>query len=149
MAHFEVAARFDAPAEVVWSFVSWEGMPRLTEGGFFTSADFPEGPSVRPGALRRVTTPDGSAFVEQLVEQSGGPVYTCRYVLVDTGPFPLTDYSGVVVVTPAGEGCCLKFGHSATLVDVSEEEWRVAWLEIENQVFDFIRAKISESAAPE
>lgn len=121
-------------------------MPRLTEGGFFISADFPAGIEVRPGALRRVTTPDGSAFVEQLVEQSSEAVHICRYTLVDTGPFPLTDYSGVVVVTPAGEGCCLKFGHSATLVDVSEEEWRTSWLAIEHQVFDFIRSKIAESA---
>ena len=142
MASFEVAARFDAPADLVWSFVNWEGMPRLTEGGFFTSAEFPVGPEVRPGALRRVTTPDGSAFVEQLVEQSSGLVHICRYTLVDTGPFPLTDYSGIVVVTPAGRGCCLKFGHSATLVDVPEEEWRTSWLEIERQVFDFIRNKL-------
>jgi len=120
-------------------------MPRLTEGGFFTGADFPAGPEVRPGALRRVTTPDGAAFVEQLVEQSSGLVHICRYTLVDTGPFPLTDYSGVVVVTPAEEGCCLKFGHSATLVDISENEWRMSWLAIEHQVFDFIRGKISES----
>lgn len=87
----------------------------------------------------------GSAFVEQLVEQHSGLVYVCRYTLVDTGPFPLTDYSGTVVVTPAGDGCCLKFGHSATLVDVSEEEWRTAWLAIEHQVFDFIRGKIAET----
>lgn len=148
MASFEVAARFDAPAGLVWSFVSWEGMPRLTEGGFFTSASFPDGPEVRPGALRRVTTPDGSAFVEQLVEERAGPVYICRYVLVDTGPFPLTDYSGTVVVTPAGDGCCLKFGHSATLVDISEDEWRASWLAIEHQVFDFIRDKIVEAPRP-
>lgn len=148
MANFEVAARFDAPAELVWSFVSWEGMPRLTEGGFFTGADFPAGPEVRPGALRRVTTPDGSAFVEELIEQREGRVFSQRYRLVDTGPFPLTDYEGVVVVTPAGEGCCLKFGHSATLVDISEEDWRAAWLAIEHQVFDFIRGKVAEASRP-
>ena len=142
MAQFEVAARFDAPAEAVWSFVSWNGMPRLTEGGFFASADFPEGPEVRPGALRRVTTPEGAAFVEELIEQSEGRVFFQRYRLVDTGPFPLTDYEGVVVVTPAGTGSCLKFGHSATLIEMSEEEWRSAWLAIENQVFDFIRAAL-------
>jgi len=31
------------------------------------------------------------------------------------------------------------------LVDVSEEEWRTAWLAIEHQVFDFIRGKIAET----
>ncbi|MCC2603091.1 SRPBCC family protein [Sphingopyxis yananensis] len=142
MADFEIATRFNAPADVVWSYVNWAGMPRLTEGGFFTSADFPEGPEIRPGALRRVTTPDGSAFIEQLVEEVSNRIHVCRYTLVDTGPFPLTDYSGIVVVTPAGDGCCLKFGHRATLVDVSEEEWRSSWLSIENQVFDFIRQKV-------
>lgn len=136
---FETAARFDVPAEVVWSYVSWLGMARLTEGGFFTSAEFPIGRDVQPGALRRVTTPDGGAFVEELIEQTEGRRFFQRYRLVDTGPFPLTDYEGVVVVTPAGDGCCLKFGHTATLVDVAEEEWRASWIAIENQVFDFIR----------
>lgn len=141
MAEFEVAARFDAPAQAVWSFVSWDGMPRLTEGGFFTSAAFPAGPEIRPGALRRVTTPEGAAFVEQLVEYREADFFY-SYRLIDTGPFPLTDYSGVVVVTPAGDGCCLKFGHRATLVDVDEESWRATWLGIEHQVFDFIRARV-------
>ena len=49
MASFEVAARFDAPAESVWSFVSWDGMPRLTEGGFFTRAEFPAGTEIVHG----------------------------------------------------------------------------------------------------
>ncbi len=142
MASFEIATRFDAPAEAVWAFVSWQGMARLTNGGFFTSAEFPNGPEARAGALRRVTTPDGGAFVEELIEQTEGRIFAQRYRLVDTGPFPLTDYEGVVVVTPAGEGCCLKFGHTATLVDVSEDEWRSAWMSIENQVFDFIRQSL-------
>ena len=73
-------------------------------------------------------------------------MFTCRYTLVDTGPFPLTDYSGIVVVTPAGSGCCLKFGHTATLVDVTAEAWEQSWLAIENQVFDFIRLKLGEAA---
>lgn len=143
MASFEVAARFDAPAEAVWSFVNWQGMPQLTGGGFFTSATFPEGPEIRAGALRRVTTPDGAAFVEELIEESEGRIFFQRYRLVDTGPLPLTDYEGVVVVTPAGDGCCLKFGHTATLVDVAENEWRSSWLSIEHQVFEFIRQALS------
>lgn len=138
MAHFEVATRFDAPACDVWAYVSWDGMPRLTEGGFFTAADFPAGPEIVPGALRRVTTPGGSAFVERLEEYREAD-YFYRYSLVDTGPFPLTDYLGVVAVTPAGSGCCLKFGHTATLVDTDEASWRTSWLGIEHQVFDFIR----------
>lgn len=142
MASFEIAARFDAPAPIVWSYVSWQGMPRLTEGGFFTSADFPAGLETRQGALRRVTTPDGSVFVEELIEQREERIFSYSYRLVDTGPFPLTDYLGTVVVTPAGNGCCLKFGHTATLVDVSQEEWRSIWLGIEQQVFDFIRGRV-------
>ena len=113
MASFEVAARFDAPAESVWSFVSWDGMPRLTEGGFFTRAEFPAGTEIRPGALRRVHVPDGPPFVERLEEYRAHDFFY-RYRLVDTGPFPLTDYMGVVAVTRAGAGCCLKFGHTAT-----------------------------------
>ena len=143
MARFEVAARFDAPVEAVWSFVSWKGMPQLIEGGIFTSAEFLDGAEIRPGALRRVTTPGGTAFVEELLEESEGRIFFQRYRLVDTGSLPLTDCEGVVVVTPAGNGCCLKLGHSATLVDVSEDEWRSVWLSTEHQVFEFIRRALS------
>ncbi|PZU50166.1 MAG: SRPBCC family protein [Sphingomonas sp.] len=137
MALFETAARFDAPAPLVWSYVSWDGMPKLVEGGFFTSADFPAGPEIRPGALRRLSTPDGS-FTERLEDYRAAD-FTYRYRMVDTGPFPLTDYEGIVAVTPAGSGCCLKFGHSATLIGLSAAEWETGWLAIEASVFDFIR----------
>ena len=141
MASFEVATRFDAPAETVWDFVSWDGMPRLIEGGFFTRAEFPFGAQIEPGALRRVHLREGPAFVERLEEYR--PLdFFYRYRLVDTGALPLTDYTGVVAVTPAGNGCCLKFGHVATLVDISEADWRAAWLKIEHQVFDFIRHRL-------
>ncbi|MCG2842622.1 SRPBCC family protein [Sandaracinobacter sp. RS1-74] len=141
MAEFETAARFEAPAAAIWPFVSWDGMPCLVEGGFFTAADFPAGPEIRPGALRRVSTANG-VFVERLEEYRAEDHYY-RYRLIDTGPFPLTDYVGVVVVTPAGSGCCLKFGHSATLVDTDAASWRESWLAIENQVFDFIRGRLA------
>jgi len=117
-------------------------MAKLTGGGFFTSAEYPGGNSTIPGAIRRVTTPDGAAFVEELIEETEGRTFFQRYRLVDTGPFPLTDYEGVVVVVPAGTGCCLKFAHTATMVGVSEEEWRRSWLAIEGQVFDFIRKSL-------
>ena len=141
MPSFEVAARFDAPPETVWGFVSWDGMPRLTEGGFFTRADFPVGTRIEPGALRRVHLPDGPPFVERLEEYRAQDFFY-RYRLVDTGPLPLTDYTGVVAVTRAGSGCCLKFGHTATLVGIDEESWRTTWLAIEHQVFDFIRKQL-------
>jgi hypothetical protein len=141
MASFEIAARFDAPAAKVWGFVSWDGMSRLTEGGFFTKAEFPNGPEIRVGALRRVYTADGAPFVERLEEYRSEDFFY-RYSLVDTGPFPLTDYSGVVKVTPASNGCCLKFGHTATLIDIDEAAWRTIWSGIEKQVFDFIRPRV-------
>lgn len=138
MAHFEIATRYDAPAEKVWSFVSWDGMPVLTRGGFFTKAEFPAGPEIRPGALRRVHLPEGPPFTERLEEIRPEDFYY-RYTLIDTGLLPITDYTGIVHVTPAGPGCCLKFGHTGTLVDCSEEDWRALWAGIEMQVFDYIR----------
>lgn len=138
MPSFEIATRFDAPARAVWDFVSWEGMPRLTAGGFFTRAEFPAGSQIVPGALRRVHLPEGPPFIERLEEYRPEDFFY-RYRLVDTGPFPLTDYTGVVAVTPAGTGCGLKFGHSATLIDIDEAAWRETWMGIERQVFDFIR----------
>ena len=82
MPSFEVAARFDAPPEVVWGFVSWDGMPRLTQGGFFTRADFPAGPRIEPGALRRVHLREGPPFVERLEEYRPQDFFY-RYRLVD------------------------------------------------------------------
>lgn len=141
MASFEIAARFDAPAERVWSFVSWDGMPVLTKGGFFTKTEFPAGTQIVPGALRRVHLPDGPPFVERLEEIVPEDFYY-RYRLVDTGALPITDYSGVVRVTPAGSGCCLKFGHQCTLLESDATSWLQAWSAIEQQVFDFIRRSL-------
>lgn len=141
MATFEVAARFEAPPQIVWGFVSWDGMPRLVEGGLFTRAEFPAGTQIAPGALRRVHLREGPPFVERLEEYRAEDFYY-RYRLVDTGPLPLTDYTGVVAVTASGSGSCLKFGHTATLVDIDEANWREAWLAIEHQIFDFIRGKL-------
>jgi len=142
MASFEIAARFDAPADKVWDFVSWEGFPRLTAGGFFVRAEYPDGTAPRPGALRRVHPPEGAPpILERLVEYRAADRFY-RYALVDTGAFPLTDYEGVVAVTPAGAGCCLKFGHTATLVDIAPEAWYPAWAAIERQIFDFIRQSL-------
>jgi hypothetical protein len=145
MAACEIAARFDAPPEKVWTFVSWDGMPILTRGGFFTKTEFPAGTEIRLGALRRVHVPDGPPFTERLEEYREADFFY-RYSLVDTGPFPLTDYMGVVVVTRAGRGCCLKFGHTATLVDVDAASWRSTWEGIERQVFDFIRTSLQPKA---
>ncbi|WP_028081744.1 SRPBCC family protein [Solimonas soli] len=141
MASFEIAARFDAPAEKVWGFVSWDGMPVLTKGGFFTRAEFPAGPQIAPGALRRVHLPEGPPFVERLEEIVPKDFYY-RYRLVDTGALPITDYTGIVRVTPAGSGCCLKFGHCCTLLEGDAASWFQAWSAIEQQVFDFIRRSL-------
>ncbi len=144
MALFEIATRFTAPAEKVWGFVSWDGMPVLTKGGFFTKADFPSGAEIAPGALRRVFVPDGPPFVERL-EEMWAEDFFYRYSLVDTGSMPITDYQGVVHVTRAGPGSCLKFGHTGTVVDMDEQTWRDGWLNIERQVFEFIRKSLSQA----
>lgn len=141
MAHFEIAARFDAPADKVWKFVSWDGMPVLTEGGFFVKADFPSGPEIKAGALRRVYLPEGAPFVERLEEIRAEDFYY-RYSLIDTGSLPITDYMGVVHVTPAGQGSCLKFGHSGTPVETTEESWYSLWSSVELNVFEFIRKSL-------
>lgn len=138
MAEFEVAKRFSAPAYKVWDYVSWQGMPQLVEGGFFTEADFPYGDAPLPGMLRRVKGSEGAPFVERL-EKYIAQDYFYRYSLVDTGDLPVTDYVGTVKVTPAGTGSCLKFGHTATVVGCEKSEWMEIWLRIENEVFEYIR----------
>lgn len=143
MSEFEIARRFQASVEQVSAFVSWQGMPRLTAGGFFTSAVFPKGDAPVAGSMRVVGTPDGGSFTEELIEEVAGERFFQRYRLIDTGPFPLTDYEGVVVVTKAGDGCCLKFGHRATMVESSAEIWRENWAVIEGQVFDYIEQQLS------
>lgn len=141
MASFEIASRFNASPEAVWAYVSWEGMPRLTEGGFFTATEFPAGEEAVAGKLRKVYLPEGAPFVERLDEYLPDEHFY-RYTLVDTGDLPITDYQGVVRVTPAGSGCCLKFGHDCTVVDGDEDTWWDLWSGIETQVFDYIRKAV-------
>jgi len=141
MVNLDIAARFDAPPEQVWQFVSWEGVERLVGGGFFASFDYHERRPV-PGAIRRCFLDETGSFIDEQLLEWAPDEFRYVYRLADSGPLPLTDYEGVVRITPAGGGCCLKFGHSATLVDTTPAEWEQMWLSIENQVFDFIRRHV-------
>lgn len=139
MALFETGARFAAPAEAVWDYVSWTGVERLAEGNFFSGVSF-EDRTARPGAVRITHLPEAPPIKERLEEIVEADFFY-RYRLIDMGPLPITDYLGLVRVTPAGGGCILKLAHEATVVEGSEEAWRAQWLEIEEAVFAFIRTR--------
>lgn len=138
MSHFEVAFKLPLPADRVWQYVSWTGVERLASGNFFGKVIF-DGQANKPGSIR-ITQLKGESFLKERLEKISEADFYYTYSLVDSGPLPLTNYLGYVRVTPAegDRSCGLAFGHSATMMGVSEEEWRRQWLEIEKGVADFI-----------
>ena len=136
-----VARRFEASADVVWSYLNWRGLEKLA-GGIFQRVDYVEG--YRSGeSARRIHMSEGPPIVERLFDiDEAGRSY--RYQVIDEGALPITDYLGYVRVAPCGDGAChAKIESRATPVSTTSEDWRQMWLSMERSVFDQIAEKIA------
>lgn len=141
MTTLAVARRFDAPADIVWSYLNWHGLEKLA-GGVFRRVDFVEGRSSEE-SLRRIYLGEGPPIIERLVDiDEHGRSY--RYQVVDEAGLPVTDYLGFVRVAPCGEAAChVKIESSSTPVSTTDEAWTETWLSMENAIFDQLAEQIA------
>lgn len=136
-----VARRFDAPADIVWSYLNWRGLEKLA-GGVFRRVDFVEGRS-SDESLRRIYLGEGPPVIERLVDIDEHE-RSYRYQVVDEAALPVTDYLGFVRVAPCGEGAChVKIESSATPVSTTIEAWTETWLAMENAIFNQLAEQIA------
>src|SRR4051794_21729960 len=107
--------QYDVPADQIWNRIgdfyaihTWEPAVATTER------------LAEPKNARRVTMQDGSALVEQLVEQSA---HSQRYRML-SGPVPVRDFEGVIAVhdDAAGKGCVVTWDAHFEPLGVSGED---------------------------
>lgn len=101
----EMAARFEANAETVWSLVGDFAGERLT-GGYVERVEIAGRGS---GALRTYHLAQalgGGAVVERL-ERLCERDRVLEYSMIDNGPVPWTGYRGRIAVTAAGPDACV------------------------------------------
>jgi hypothetical protein len=92
----------DVPAGVVWGIVrDFDGLPRWQEGVAASEIEGGGDPN-RIGAVRRLTTADGATIRETLLELSDAERYL-RYDAIEA-PVPVRNYTGLLRVTPEGDG---------------------------------------------
>ncbi|PZU50169.1 MAG: SRPBCC family protein [Sphingomonas sp.] len=144
MAVVTLAERIEAPADKVWHYVGWHGVADLDQysGALFQKIEF-FGDKPAPGIIK-IIYPVNGLPVHERMESYDAETRTYRYSLLDVGSLPITDYRGLVKVTPAGPTAChVKIECEFTAVDVSEEEWRSTWLAMETALLREVRARVT------
>ena len=101
MGKAQVVRRFNAPAETLWSYLSWRGMEKLAGGGFFKRVVF-EGEGSEVGATKWIHLAEGPPLRERL-EWLDAAGYGYGYRVVDSGPLPIT--GGVPDARNPPSGC--------------------------------------------
>lgn len=145
MGKAQVVRRFNAPAETLWSYLSWRGMEKLAGGGFFKRVVF-EGEGAEVGATKWIHLAEGPPLRERL-EWLDAPGYAYGYRVVDSGPLPITDYAGEVRITPCGPGACDVVIRNTFVGVTTGDAWGAEWEVIENSLLDEIEAHLAGTPA--
>ncbi|MCG2842625.1 SRPBCC family protein [Sandaracinobacter sp. RS1-74] len=143
-----LAERIEAPADAVWRYVGWHGVAELDQysGGLFRRIEF-HGDEPSVGIVKIIHPIEGLPIHERMDAFDAG-TRTYRYSLLDVGSLPVTDYRGLVKVTPAGpDACHLKIECQFTAVGVTEEAWSDTWFAMERGLLAEIRARVEKAPA--
>jgi len=142
----EMAARIEAPADVVWSFSGNFGDKTLSRG--YVERVEVTGSGV--GALRTYHLREeiGKGHVVERLERLDERDRILEYSMVDNGPVPWTGYRGHISVTPAGADACMILIRTQ-FVPVGIDGAEVAALSRANigRYFDNLRAAVSAQIA--
>ncbi|NBD11968.1 MULTISPECIES: SRPBCC family protein [Corallococcus] len=97
MAEAYASQLIQAPADVVWDRVGgFDSLPRWHPG--IVSSERVARPGPGPGPLRRITTRDGSVFLEARLEHDSH-ARSYAYAMLE-GPLPVRGYQAKLRVTP-------------------------------------------------
>jgi hypothetical protein len=144
MGSAQAIRRINAPANVVWSFISWRGMAQLVGDGLFAGVDF-ETDEVAVGAIKRIIFHSGAPMRERLEWLDEGGLAYC-YRVLDSGSYPVASYEAVVRVTAMGDGeCAVVIRSDFIAIGISDAEFAANWIEMEDGLLTEI-AKRSEAS---
>ncbi|MDA5194132.1 SRPBCC family protein [Govanella unica] len=133
-----VTARYEAPAEKVWEYLTWFGVKKLTGSSLFKSVEF-DGSEQKLGAVRTLHLHEGLPVSERLIEFDDRDRLNV-YRVIDAGPLQVIDYVGRIRVTPSGpDACFVKINCDFTAVGMTDAEWQVMWETMEAQLLEDLR----------
>jgi hypothetical protein len=143
MANNELAMRFAAPADRLWTALTG---PELLQLILETYASKVEIDTSAPGAGTVVVTTlrDGGTIRERM--ESLDPDERCmRYRVLDAGPLPYANYRGEARVQPCGpDACVVSFQCSFVPVDMSEAAAKQYWLDHNLHVLSELKQRIEK-----
>ena len=145
MGSAQAIRRINAPADLVWGFISWRGMAQLAGDGLFAGVDF-ETDEVAVGAIKRINFHSGAPMRERLEWlDEGGLAY--RYRVLDSGSYPVASYEALVRVTAMGDReCAVVIRSDFVAIGISDTAFAASWIEMENGLLTEI-ANRSEARA--
>jgi hypothetical protein len=139
-----LAVRVNAPADLVWDHLSWEGMQKLCGGPLYEAVEF-DTPRNRVGSTKTYRMKDGAPLRVKLLEVDEVE-RNYRYRLIDNGSLPVTDYVGYVRVTPCGpEACHVNFRVEFHAVGMTDAEFHALWMHMETLEIEDVRRRVEAS----
>ena len=141
----ELATKFDAPADQIWSLFASEEGQLLLGRGFVKRMEF-AGEGL--GLVRTMYTDGhwGETYVVERCDQFDPDNMEVTYAMIDTGGIvPFADYRGSAKVIPAGPGACVLMLRSTFVpVDMSEDEARALSETNFRLLFDNVRKAVAD-----
>jgi hypothetical protein len=138
MANEELAVRFAASADTVWSTLTGPDMVKLL---LDTYAAKVEVDGAGPGAgATFVTTLQRGGVVRERIESVDNEERCMKYRVLDAGPLPYANYRGEARVQPCGpDACVVSFQCSFVPVDLTAADARQYWLDHNRKVLETLR----------
>jgi polyketide cyclase/dehydrase/lipid transport protein len=138
MATAELAIRFAARADTVWSMLTGPNMVKLLLDTYASKVDV-EGDGPEAGATL-VTTLRGGGVVRERVESLDNAERCMTYRVLDAGPLPYAHYRGEVRAEPSGpDGCVVSLQCTFIPVGMTEAAAREYWLDHNRRVMETLR----------
>lgn len=161
MPQLRLERKIAAPAEHVWSFVSWTGYERLSGSRAFTevacdgdevgatrillpadSSD-PSSENLFPDAIRKLLNAyrQSAPLRERLVTRDGSQ-FSYTYEPLEFGNLPLKAYRGDIKVTPVDAlSCVLSYTCDYLPLDPGEDNWPEFYNLAQNAIVNVIQEK--------
>jgi hypothetical protein len=136
MVHADLAMRFNAPADRVWTVLTGPEMVPLLLESYAEKVEF-ESTGTRPVF---VTTLRSGGVIRERLELVDQEERHLQYRVLDAGPLPYANYTGEGRVQPCGDkACVLSFQCRFIAVEVSEAEALDHWTEHNRHVMATLR----------
>ena len=117
MTNVKIEERINAPAKDVWECLF---DPELVIGVYAETVDIK---GSGEGAIRTSKLLGDNGTIVERIDVFDEQNWLCRYSVIDRGPMPFKDYTGLIKITPTGQNSCIvKLEGNFVAIGMSEQE---------------------------